>query len=340
MPLDELRRQIDEIDLRLVELLNRRAGLVQQVGQMKREQGTDVYVPAREEIICRRTAEANRGPLSAASLRDVFREILSACRALEHRQVVCYLGPAGSFTEEAAMRHFGAAVDYMANYGVVPVENSTVGGITDTLDRFAQSDLNICAEVQMAVHHCLMARCALEEVTSVYSKAQALGQCQQWLHRYLSNAKQCEADSTSHAAKLAQTEPGAAAIAHRSAAAIYELNLLATAIEDDPENVTRFLVLGHGLCGPTGRDRTSLMVALKHEAGALYNALLPFKQHKINLTKIESRPNRLRKWEYYFFIDLEGHCEDEPVRQAIEEMRTACTSVQVLGAYPVADRQL
>ena len=353
MSLDEFRKKIDEIDLKLVELVNQRATLAGEIGKIKLGQGGDLYVPSREMAIHQRTAEASHGPLPDASLRNIFREVISACRNLEGRQIICYLGPPGSFTEEAARRHFGSAPDYMpasdialvfnevasgrANFGVVPIENTTIGGIADTLDRFAHTEINICSEVVLSVHLYLMARCSIEEVTHVYSKPQALSQCQQWLRQNLPDAVLCDAESTSQAAKIAQEAHTVAAIAHQSAADLYDLNVLANAIEDHPENTTKFFVLGHGFGKPTGHDKTSLMVSLRHEVGSLYDALLVFKKNGINLTKIESRPNQQRKWQYYFFIDIEGHCEDETVKRALGELKEATAMVQVLGSYPMAD---
>lgn len=354
-PLNELRTHIDTIDRQLVDLLNERARIVNEVGRIKHERGEHVYVPSREEKIYRRVTEMNNGPLPGDALRNIYREIFSACRSLEHKQVICFLGPPGSFTEEAARRHFGSAVDYTpaqnigsvftevaarrADHGVVPIENSTIGGIADTLDRFASTDVKICGEVLLAVHLCLMGKCTLDKVTHIYSKPQALAQCQSWLARNVPGARQCEAESTSQAAELVSSMNGAAAIAHQGAAALYDLTLLAKSIEDNPENATKFLVLGHGFGGPTDDDRTSLMISIKHHAGSLYDALLPFRDNGVNLTKIESRPSRLRKWEYFFFIDLDGHCEDEPVRRAIEQVRQASLVTQVLGSYPKAHEQ-
>jgi len=237
---------------------------------------------------------------------------------------------AAVFTEVAARR---------ADYGVVPIENSTVGGIADTLDRFARTDVHICGEVLLAVHMCLMAKCNIDQITHVYSKPEAFAQCQEWLARNISRAKQCEAESTSQAAELVKREPGASAIAHHGAAAIYDLTVLAESIEDNPENATKFFVLGPCFGGPTGDDRTSIMISIKHHAGSLYDALMPFKRHNVNLTKIESRPNRLRKWEYFFFIDLDGHCEDENVKRAMAELKETTQVMQILGCYPKAHQQ-
>ena len=355
MPLDAYREQIDLIDQQLVELFNKRAQAAREIGRIKQESGGHVYVPAREEAVYRHLVESNPGPLPDSSLRNIYREIFSACRSLENKQVICYLGPPGSFTEEAARRQFGSSVEYVpvpnigavftevaarrANHGVVPIENSTVGGIADTLDRFARTDVNICGEVLLAVHLCLMAKCNIDQITHIYSKPEALAQCQTWLARNLPRAKQCEAESTSQAAELVKHQPGASAIAHHGAAAIYDLAVLVESIEDNPENATKFHVLGHGFGGSTGDDRTSLMISIKHHAGSLYDALMPFRKHKVNLTKIESRPSRLRKWEYFFFIDLDGHSEDENVQRAIEELKETTLVMQILGSYPKALEQ-
>jgi len=351
--LEQLRQSIDQIDEQVVELLNRRAELVVEIGKLKRQSNSSVYVPSREMEIFRRAVALNRGPLSASAVRAIFREIMSACIALEHPLTVAYLGPQTTFTHLAAQAKFGGSVEYLphrdiagifrsvasgaADLGVVPVENSIDGGVSDTLDAFMGYSLQICSELLMEVHHCLMAPSPETVVERIYSKPQVFAQCGRWLGEHYPEADLISVGSTARACEVVREEANAAAIAHSAAAATYGLAILHKNIEDVAQNVTRFVVLGRESCGATGRDKTSVVLSVAHRAGALHEALQPFRNHGINLTRIESRPSKRNPWEYYFFIDFEGHKDDEPVRQTLEQVRQACIYLQILGSYPVAD---
>jgi len=352
MTLSELRAKIDELDKKIVGLLNERARLVQEIGKVKAREGKPVYAPNREQEVYNKVAANNPGPLSNDCLRAVYRELMSGSFALEKPLKVAYLGPEGTFTHVAARERFGSGVTYVpakgidavfsdvatgrADYGVVPIENSTEGGINDTLEMFIESDLRVCAEIILRIRHTLLANCRLEDVRRVCSKSQALGQCRRWLGEHLPNAELKEVASTSEAARMATCEPGTAAIAYAGAADLYGLKILAQSIEDSPNNFTRFFVLSKTFGDHSGHDKTSIMCSIKDEVGALYGILLPFKHHGINLTKIESFPSKQKPWTYWFFIDFEGHCADKPVTQALEEVKTKCSEMKVLGSFPKA----
>ncbi len=351
--LEELRQSIDQIDEQVVALLNRRAELVIEIGKLKRQNSSSIYVPSRETEVFRRAVEASKGPLPASAVRAIFREIMSACIALEEPLTVAYLGPQTTFTHLAAQAKFGSSVDYLphrdivgifrsvasgaADLGVVPVENSIDGGVSDTLDAFMGYSLEICSELLMEIHHCLMAPSHETVVERIYSKPQVFAQCGRWLAEHYPEADLISVGSTARACEVVREEPNAAAIAHSAAAATYGLVVLHKNIEDIAQNVTRFVVLGRESCAPTGRDKTSVVLSVAHRAGALHEALEPFRNHGINLTRIESRPSKRNPWEYYFFIDFEGHREDEAVRRALEQVHEACIYLQILGSYPVAD---
>jgi len=351
--IDGLRRRIDEIDAQVVELLNQRASVVVEIGNLKRRNSAQVYAPLREIEVLRRACELNQGPLPASAVRAIFREVMSACIALEHPLKVAYLGPQSTFSHLAAQAKFGGSVEYIpsrdilgifravargaANLGVVPVENSIDGGVTDTLDGFMTYSLQICSELLMEVHHCLMAPSRETVIEKVYSKPQVFAQCGRWLSEHYPDAELISVSSTARACEVAAQEAGAAAIAHSAAATTYGLTILHKNIEDVARNVTRFVVLGQESCAPSGRDKTSLVLSVAHRAGALVEALEPFRANGISLTRIESRPSKRNAWEYYFFVDFEGHQEDEAVRRTIEQVHKACNYLQVLGSYPLAD---
>lgn len=351
--LDDLRRQIDELDARVVALLNERARIVVEIGKLKRRDNAQVYAPSRESLVLRRVIEANEGPLPDSAVHAIFREVMSACIALEHPLKVAYLGPQTTFTHLAAQAKFGSSVEYLPNrdipgifrsvasgaadLGVVPVENSIDGGVTDTLDAFMAYTLQVCSELVVEVHHCLMAPSRETVVERVYSKPQVFAQCGHWLSEHYPDAELVSVSSTARACEVAAQEPCAAAIAHSAAAATYGLAIIHKNIEDVAHNVTRFVVLGRESCRPSGRDKTSLVLSVAHRAGALVEALEPFRANAISLTRIESRPSKRSPWEYYFFVDFEGHQEQEPVRRAIEQVQKACNYLQVLGSYPIAD---
>jgi chorismate mutase/prephenate dehydratase len=353
MGLAEWRARIDDIDRRLLELLNQRAALALEVGLAKREAGAPVHAPEREHAILERLVGLNRGPLPTEAVQALWREIFSAARALQRPFRVAYLGPLATFTHQAALRRFGASAEYVplrsipevfaeveharAETGVVPVENSTEGVVSHTLDRLIDSELPICGEIQLEIHHNLLSLAReLGEVKQVVSHPQALAQCRSWLDRNLPHAQSVEVGSTAAAAERALEEPSVAAIASGLAADLYQLPLLRERIEDLPHNMTRFLVIGRRPVGPTGRDKTSLLLSVKDEVGALYRILEPIAAARINLTKIESRPTRRRPWEYVFFVDFEGHQAEPTAQQVLTALRERCLFVKVLGSYPVA----
>jgi len=346
-----LRRQIDAVDSELLELLTRRAELVIEVGKFKAREGLDYYVPHREEEIHTRLAAANAGPFPTAALRPVYREILSACLALEQPLRVAYLGPQATFTHQASLEHFGSSVQCvpartipevfgevekgLADYGVVPIESSTEGGVTHTLDMFAASDLTICGEILLEVSHHLLSRSgALGAVAKVYSHPQAIAQTRRWLAEHLPQVPLIETTSTAAAAEMAAQDPTAAAIASEMAAALYDVPCLARRIEDHAGAFTRFLVIGRRPAPPTEHDKTSLMVSIQDQVGALFRMLKPFADHGINLTKIESRPSKRRLGEYLFFLDFEGHLAEPRVQRALEALRRDSVLVKSLGSYP------
>jgi len=351
--IDSLRRKIDEIDGQILRLINERLEIAQSIGRAKGESGTDYYAPKRERDVYERVLAANPGPLKPEGARAIFREIMSATLALEKPIHVAYWGPEGTFTHQAAIEKFGASSGYLpvpsiadvfaevqkgrADYGVVPIENSTEGIVNHTLDMFVDSDLKICSEISIEIHHCLLGRGEMSDVRRVYSGPQPFAQCRNWLDGNLPHVEQVEVSTTSRAAQVAAAEEKAAAIAGSLAADIYDLDVLAERIEDSQTNVTRFLVIGHNWAEPSDRDKTSIMFSIKDRVGALYQMLVPFKAHDINLTRIESRPSKRKAWDYFFFVDLSGHCEDSRVRLALSELEEQCLFLKVLGSYPVSE---
>lgn len=350
--LEDLRIQIDALDEQLVHLLNQRASVAVEIGRLKVRSGAGVYAPDRERDVLNRVTGLSAGPLSRDSLQAIYRELMSASFALERPPRVGYLGPKGSFTHEAAMGKFGASVEYeplthiravfeeMArghvDYGVVPVENTTSGAVLDTLDAFLHSGTKICCEMYRAIHHNLMAACRQEEIEVVYSKPEAFMQCQRWLAETGLAARVSSAPSTSRAAEMAASQRNAAAIGGKLAAKLYGLSVLAANIEDNPNNATRFFVLGNDQTRPTGTDRTSVMFVTAHKAGALVEVLLVLQAAGINLSMLTSRPSPKADMEYYFFADMDGHAEDEIVKKALSEAQAHCKTMHVLGSYPRA----
>lgn len=348
--LDQLRKRIDAIDEKLVDLLDKRAALAKQIGEYKRRRGLDYYDPARQKTILARAMERGTGAFPRTGLKAVFTEIMSQCLALEKPVRVAYLGPPATFTHIAAATEFGSAAEYQprdtindlfqavekeeVEYAVVPVENSTGGIVHTTLDMFLDFDLRICSEILMAVSHNLLARCPLEKVKKIYSNPQAFAQCARWLNRHLPNAERVETATTVQGVQAAAKEKHSAAIASEMAARMYGLKIVARGIEDVHWNSTRFWVIGTKVCQPTGKDKTSLMFSVKDRPGALFRLLKPFAEQGINLTKIESRPTRRKAWEYVFFVDLQGHVSDPPVRKALERIEPHCVFVRILGSYP------
>lgn len=352
MNLDDLRKKIDALDAELIRLLNERTRVVLDIGREKQSSGGETYAPAREREVLERLRALNKGPLPAGSVDAIYREIMSAALALERKMVVAFLGPSATFTHQAARTRFGGSVEYSpcetisdvfaaverraASYGVVPIENSTDGAVTHTLDEFTNTPLKICAEVYLPISHNLMAAGPKSSLRRVYSKPEVFGQCRRWLHENLPGVELLSASSTARAAELAAKEEGTGAIASDLAADLYGLKILARDIQDMGGNTTRFLVIAQNYGPPTGKDKTSIFFAVKHKVGALYSSLETFKAYNINMTKIESRPSKTKAWEYYFFVDIEGHADDPQVKKALEEMSEHCTLMTILGAYPRA----
>ena len=354
--LEEIRAAIDGIDSELLRLVNERAGLAQAAAQAKRASDgadTPLYRPEREAQLLRRVAGTNPGPLPDADVQRILCEVVSACRALEVPLTVAFLGPAGTYTEAAAVKHFGHAVSTRAlgtidavfrdvesgacDYGVVPVENSTEGVVTHTLDTFVRSPLAICGEVLLPIHHCLMSHApALDQIDRVYSHQQSLAQCRKWLDTNLPRVDREAVSSNAEAARIVSGDPRGAAIAGRVAADAYAVPVLAANIEDEPDNTTRFLVVGRDTVGPSGDDKTSVMFSFTNRPGGLFHAIEVFARRGINMTRIESRPSRLERWNYNFFIDFEGHRDDSPVAEALEELATRTAHLKVLGSFPRA----
>jgi len=353
MDLESLRSEIDAIDREVIERLNKRVRLASEIGQVKVQQGQAIYVPSREEEVFRRLDAQNGGPLTEKAIRAIYREVISAAIALEKPQQVAYLGPEATYTHAAALKNFGSSIDYTAmstvpdvftavargeaDYGVVPVENSTHGTVISTLDMLVETGLTIVAQIYLEISHALIAQSPIAEIKAVHSKDNALGQCRQWLARHLPGVDLVESTSTAAAVKHAAENPGVAAIASRVAAQLYNVPIQAEAIQDQIDNVTRFLVIGKH---PTprlgsGRDRSSFVFTLpNNNPGALIKALFPFSMRGINISKIESRPSRKKLWDYYFYIDVSGHREDPEVGAAIDELEQFCPFIKWLGSYP------
>jgi chorismate mutase/prephenate dehydratase len=350
MSLQEHRQAIDRLDKKIVDLLNERTQHVLQIGEIKVKAGEEIYAPHRELAVLERICKVNPGPITNESLRAIYREIMSSALSLEKTMTIAYFGPEATFTHQAALRKFGSSLQYTAHktiadvftevskgradYGVVPIENSTEGGVTHTLDMFVDSELKIVAQIILPIQQCLMGNVRIEEVRKLYSHPQPIAQCRQFIRTRLPHAEIVETSSTTRAAELAAKEPGAAAIASALAAERYGLKVLERDIQDSSNNVTRFFVLGRNCSPATGKDRTSLMLSIADEVGALQKALAPFSRHKLNMTRIESRPNKRKVWEYFFFVDCDGHYQDKKLALALTQLQRACNFVKVLGSYP------
>lgn len=351
--LEALRARIDELDGEIVARLNERANCALEIGRIKQGSAQPFYVPERERRVFERLEQRNEGPLTDDGLRAVYREVISATRALEKTTSVAFLGPRDTFSHIAALRVFGASAEYhpmpsfgdifteverqRIDYGVVPVESSIGGGVSGTLDMFITTSLKVVNEVLIHVNMNLLSKAALEEITRVYSKDNALLQCRNWLRANLPRAELVETSSTADAAERAAKEPGTAAIASKLAAETYGLEIVMAHIEDEPHNFTRFFVMGRQSTKPTGKDKTAIVVSIQDRPGALYSLLLPFSEEGLTLTRIESRPSRQKAWEYVFFIDLLGHEADAPVRQALDKVAERSLNVKILGSFPQAD---
>lgn len=356
LELGALREKIDAIDEQIGELISQRAQCAQSVAEVKTRYSDGsapiFYRPEREAQVLRKAMARNKGPLSNEEYARLFREIMSACLALENPIKVAFLGPEGTFTQEAALKHFGSsakvvpmtAIDDVfrevesgaCQFGVVPVENSTEGVVTHTLDSFMTSNLNICGEVVLRIHHNLMVSDVTntDSISRIYSHAQSLAQCRKWLDAHYPKAERIAVPSNAEAAKRMRSEWNAAAIAGETAAKLYGLTILADKIEDMPDNSTRFLIVGRQHVGPSDHDKTSIVVAVKNEPGALHDILEPFHRLGVDLTRVESRPSRTGNWNYVFFIDFEGHMDSANVRAAVDEVAKRAADVKILGSYP------
>lgn len=349
--IEAMRERIDSIDLDILKLLNRRAALVIKIGKTKTRENKELYAPERERRIYSRLIEKNKGPFPDSALRNVYREIMSASLSLEKQIKVAFLGPVATFTHQACIEHFGLSGVFIpkkeiaevfedvskgrADFGVVPIENTAEGVVTHTLDMFVTSDLKVCAEVMLEVSLSLLNRTGkLTDVQRVCSHPHALAQCRRWLKANLPDAVLFDVSSTATAAQRSTEDSAVAAVASTAAANVYDLRILEQNIEDTANNYTRFLVIGRNQAKRTGKDKTSLVFAIKDAPGALYKMLEPFASRGINLTKIESRPMKTRAWEYVFFADLDGHIKEKRVGEAIAELERTCSFLKVLGSYP------
>lgn len=348
---DALRKKVDQLDEKIVGLLNERASLARKIGHTKSQGKEEVYVPNREKEILERVSSLNRGPLSGPAVHAIYREVLSASRSLEAPIKIAYLGPEATFTHMAARERFGSSATFVplpsitdifaevsqgrADYGVVPIENSTEGVVTHTLDMLVETDVKICAEVSLEIHHYLLSRSGrLDDVECILSHPQALAQCRRWLAGHCSHLRIDEVASTAQAAQRAAQDKTLAAIASGLAKDFYGLAVAGENIEDQANNMTRFLVIGTHDTRPSGDDKTSVVFSVKDEVGILHRMLEPFAKNRINLTKIESRPLKHKPWEYLFFLDFEGHMKESRVQRAINKLEERCLFIKVLGSYP------
>ena len=349
--LNDLRKKIDKIDTRIIELINQRGKISYEIGEIKKAKKQPIYSPDRESQVLKRVKKKNKGPLADGSIKAIFSEVMSACLSLEQPTTVAYLGPEYTFTHQVSLKKFGASSNYLScdsitdvfsevekgntDYGVVPIENSTEGAVNHTLDMFVDSPLMICSEVYLSIRHSLLSKkSSMKSVKWIYSNPQVFGQCRGWLEKNLPQAKLREVASTAKAAQIAARHADSACIASELAAKKYHLLIVARSIEDSASNVTRFLVIGRKMSKISGADKTSIMFSVKDKPGVLYDMLSPFKKKGINLTKIESRPSRRKLWKYYFFVDMEGHSETPKIKKALRDLENKCHFLKILGSYP------
>jgi chorismate mutase/prephenate dehydratase len=352
--LTKIRQAIDVIDRQIVQLLNERGRLAESVGATKAERGAVIFAPDREAVVLGNVVSASEGPLTASHLRAIYREVLSAMRSLEHPERIGYMGPAATFTNQAALERFGAAAEYVAlpsipdtfletargrcDYGVVPVENSTEGPVHETLDAFVDSELKVVSEIILPIHHQLLARCARDQIKTVFTNPVALGQCRRWLTTHLPGREIVQVVSTARAAAQAAETPASAAISPRLAAEVYGLAIVDADIEDFAENYTRFYVLARELTSkPTGDDKTALLFSIRDRVGALRDVVELFAGAGVNLSSIQSRPSRRRAWDYVFFVELQGHAADSKLQEVLRAVEQHCAYLKVLGAWPRAE---
>ena len=350
MSLEQIRKKIDQLDEKVIHLLDERTRLALEIGKLKQSSGSEIYSPERETEIYEKIDASEQGLLSKDALKAIYREVMSAALALEKPLSVAYLGPEATFTHLSAISKFGSSVHYVscasitdvfgevdrkrADYGVIPVENSIEGAVSHSLDMFIDSDLKICSEVLFEISHNLMSVCDMKQIKRVYSNPQVFGQCRRWLEHNLPRAELLETTSTTQAAIRARDEDGSAAIASKLAANLYGLTIRADGIEDLPHNITRFLVVGRQMAQATGKDKTSIVVSIKDKVGALFDLLDSIKKNKINMTKIESRPSKKKAWDYYFFIDMEGHVTDDRIEKALADIEKKVRFLKIFGSYP------
>ena len=353
MTIPEHRKAIDSLDRKIVALLNDRTRHVLGIGEMKRKEGDEIYAPHRERQVLQRITRLNKGPITDESLRAIYREVMSGALALEKSMHIAYLGPEATFTHQAAIQRFGSSLRYVAqktiadvfnevakrraDYGVVPVENSTEGVVTHTLDMFVDSDLKIVTQIVLPISHCLVSRTTRRDIKKLFVHPQTLAQCRSWVQKNFPHAELIETSSNARSAELARAGRHCGAIAGLLAAEKYQLPVLEHDIQDNAANATRFLVLGRKCSPPTGRDRTSVMFSIADQVGALHRALAPFRRFRINMTKIESRPSKRKAWEYFFFVDCDGHASDRKLAKTLALLGEHCSFVKVLGSYPNSD---
>ena len=353
MALQQLRSKIDALDKKIVTLINDRAQISLSIGHEKIKSGQPIYAPARELDVLNRIKALNKGPMTAKAFEAIYREVMSASLALEKPLNIAYMGPEATFSHLAALKRFGSSVNYVAcdnfgdvfqrvtnggaDYGVVPIENSIEGVVSHTMDILVETDLKICSQILLDVSHHLMAKCTFNKIKVIYSHPQVFGQCRHWLLSNFPKTELVSVVSTTKAAQLAAAKKDAACICSAIAAQLYGLDVLKEDIQDSAHNITRFLVIANNDVPRTGHDRTSMVFAVKDKSGALHDMLAPFKRYNINLTKIESRPSKKKAWEYYFFVDCQGHAKDPHVAKAISLLEGKSKFFKILGSYPVAD---
>jgi len=351
MSLENLRKKINALDSKLVVILNERAKISKKIGEKKAKDNKGIYSPSREKQVLKRIRDLNKGPLSVEAFEAIYREIMSSSLAIEKMSSVAHLGTEGSYTYTAAMKHFGSLVNYQpcgsisevfqkvehndCDYGVVPIENSTEGVVTYTVDLLVDSELKICSQRLLKISHALMSKGSMKSIKKVYSNPQVFGQCRNWLAVNLPKADPIWVASTTEAAKIAAEKKDSAAIASIESAKIYKLPVLKSNIQDIAHNTTRFLIIAKEDAAPTGNDKTSILFSIKDKMGALHDMLVPFCKNKINLTRIESRPSKKRAWDYYFFVDFQGHRQDKNVMIALDQLEKMCKYLKVLGSYPI-----
>ncbi|MFC1548796.1 prephenate dehydratase [Candidatus Omnitrophota bacterium] len=349
--LSDLREEIDRIDSRIVDLINKRGKVSHSIGQVKRSRKQPLYSPDRESHVYAGVVKKNKGPIPNESMKAIYAEVMSSCLSLEHPTMVAYLGPELTFTNQAALKKFGSSVDYLscdsisdvfrevekgnADYGVVPIENSSEGAVNYTLDMFVDSPLMICSEIYLQIRHSLLGKKAdVKAIKKIYSKSEVFGQCRGWIEKNFPKTSLNDCASTAKAAEVVSKHSDSACIASELAAKKYKLKIIARSIEDSSTNVTRFLVIGNQTSKISGSDKTSIMFSVKDRPGVLHDMLSSFKNKGINLTKIESRPSKTRLWKYYFFVDLEGHSDTPNIKKALKDLEKKCHFLKILGSYP------